>query len=125
MQWTLPQSQNGDEEIKRSTNTMIRFFTVARTFSDEPKKNCYGTWNQCNPSTSKDFGAVAYYFGKVLSDALHVPVGLINSSWGGTPAEAWTRNEVLQANPELEVYIKRCRENAERTKPGDLPFNQN
>ena len=53
-----------------------------------------------------DFSAVAYFFGRELQKARKVPIGLIHTSYGGTPAQAWTPRQVLQANPELKRYVE-------------------
>jgi sialate O-acetylesterase len=58
-----------------------------------------GAWVFCDPTTVSNFSAVAYYFGRDLQEELHVPVGLIHTSWGGSPAEVWVREEILADNP--------------------------
>ncbi|MCX7798090.1 MAG: sialate O-acetylesterase [Melioribacter sp.] len=78
------------EEIKNSTNSNIRFFTVTRSISSKPEFNCEGKWVESNPESASRFSATAYFFGKKLYNELKVPIGLIHSSWGGTPVEAWT-----------------------------------
>src|SRR5262249_32609901 len=59
----------------------------------------------CGPDTAGGFSAVAYYFGRDLQKALNMPVGLVHTSWGGTPAEAWTSRGALEANPALKHYL--------------------
>lgn len=90
----------GDEQnlkaVAESTNPQIRLFSVEDKFSVKPEDDCAGTWQLCNPDTVKDFSAIGYYYGKKLNDELGVPVGLISSNWGGTVAEAWTRDEALE-----------------------------
>jgi sialate O-acetylesterase len=61
----------------------------------------------CSPETVGKFSAVAYFFGREIHQKLGVPVGLIHSSWGGTPAESWTRKEVLESNPMLRPILTR------------------
>jgi sialate O-acetylesterase len=124
MWWPLSQTMNADKEIAAANYPEIRLFYVAREFADEPKKNCYGKWTDCNPQTAANFSAVAYFFGRELHQQLGVPIGLIHTSWGGTPAEAWTRKEVLQSDPELAVYLKRFEEKIAASEPGVLPINQ-
>ena len=77
-------------ELPASTNPSIRLFNIPKTTSDNLQDNCEGNWSECGPESLKAFSAVGYYFGKKLSEQLKVPIGLINSSWGGTPAEVWT-----------------------------------
>jgi sialate O-acetylesterase len=62
-------------------------------------------WVECGPETTATFSAVAYYFGRDIQKARQVPVGLINTSWGGTPAEAWTSQPTLQAEPSLKGLL--------------------
>jgi len=77
------------QEILKATNPNIRFFTVTHAFSIEPEFNCHGSWTKSDPKTAAKFSATAYFFGKKLYEELKVPIGLIHSSWGGTPIEAW------------------------------------
>lgn len=83
------------KEIPNSTNPNIRLFTVTRALSDKPEFNCNGTWVESNPETAARFSATAYFFGKKLYEELKVPIGLINSSWGGTPVEAWISGKYI------------------------------
>ncbi len=124
MWWPLSQTMNAQAEIAVANFPNIRLFYAAREFTDEPKKNCYGKWTGCDPQTSAGFSAIAYFFGRELHRELGVPIGLIHTSWGGTPAEAWTRKEVLQSDPELEIYLKRFEEKIAAAEPGNLPLNQ-
>ena len=80
---------NGEEEIKNAGNPNIRFFSVNHSTAIYPQTNFNGKWTECTPETMRNFSAIAYFFGKKLNTDLNVPIGLINSSWGGTPAEAW------------------------------------
>lgn len=89
------------EAIKNSANSNIRFFTVTRSISTKPEFNCEGSWVESNPETASRFSATAYFFGKKLYDELKVPIGLIHSSWGGTPVEAWTSGKFIS---QVELY---------------------
>ena len=88
----------------------IRLYNVQRKVSGEPLEDCTGQWDICSPSTVSQFSATAYFFGKKLHDELNVPIGLILSAWGGTPAEAWMSSEVLENSGEFVSEIKRIRE---------------
>lgn len=77
------------EAIALSSNPEIRLFTVKKATSFEPRDDFSGSWSLCEPSTVADFSATGYYFGLMLYKALHVPIGLINTSWGGTRIEPW------------------------------------
>ncbi|MGD0342106.1 MAG: sialate O-acetylesterase [Bacteroidales bacterium] len=73
----------------------IRLFNVARKVSTDPLDDCTGRWEVCNPETIKSFSATGFFFGKKLYEKLNVPIGLIESAWGGTPSESWTSADVL------------------------------
>ena len=80
----------------------IRMFTTARQSSPSPQADCRGTWAVCSPDTVGGFSATAYFFGRCLYAELDVPVGLVNSSWGGTAVEAWTSRSAQKDLPELQ-----------------------
>lgn len=95
------------KEIQNSENSKIRFFTVTKDISVLKKDNCIGEWVESNPTTASPFSATAYFFGKKLFDELQIPIGLIHSSWGGTPAEAWTSREYLSQFSEFNSILKK------------------
>lgn len=80
---------NSNEVILKSTNKSIRLFTVERNVSLEPLEDFTGKWLECIPKNVAGFSATAYFFGQMVQEILDVPVGLINSSWGGTRIEPW------------------------------------
>jgi sialate O-acetylesterase len=86
-------------EITAADYPMIRIFNVARNIATQPLDTCGGNWSVCSPETAADYSATAYFFGKELYRKLGVPVGLITSSWGGTPAQAWTSKEFVKNFP--------------------------
>ena len=73
----------------------VRLFTVAKKTSTAPLDTLGGHWDACTPLTVNDFSAVAYFFGRKLYMDLNIPIGLIHSSWGGTPAQSWTRRSYI------------------------------
>lgn len=89
---------DGEEEIAKAGNPDIRFFTVNHSTANCPQDHLTGEWVVSTSETMADFSAIAYFFGKRLQEVLDVPVGLINSSWGGTPAEAWMPQEAFEGN---------------------------
>jgi sialate O-acetylesterase len=93
------------QEIKNAMNPNIRFFTVTRTYSESPNFNCIGSWSESNPETAANFSAIAFFFGKKLYNDLKIPIGLINSSWGGTRVEAWASKKYLQSFDEYKEAI--------------------
>ena len=106
-QWGI---NNGDEEIKNANYPEIRFFTVSAATSHYPQDHLAGKWSVCTPDEMKTFSAIGYFFARKLNKELGVPIGVINSSWGGTPAEAWMPEEVIQKDGFL-------REAAAKQKP--------
>jgi len=105
MEWPLKQSFEPETDIANSKNPMIRLFTVPRLKAESPVDNINSQWVECGPDTVPGFSAVGYYFGRELQKRLGVPVGLIHTSWGGTPAEAWTSATALKSNPRFEKEI--------------------
>ncbi|MBN2574304.1 MAG: hypothetical protein JXP73_07045 [Deltaproteobacteria bacterium] len=84
----------------------LRLFSVAHATAITPRAEGEGAWQACDPATAASFSAVAYYFGREIQRALAVPVGLILSSWGGTPAEAWTPRGALLGEPALRPLVE-------------------
>jgi len=78
-----------NEAIATSSNPVIRLFTVKKASSLQPLDDFTGSWSNCEPQTVSEFSATAYFFGLMLNKALNVPIGLINTSWGGTRIEPW------------------------------------
>ncbi len=91
-----------NEEIALSGNyPEIRLFKVPRAIADSPQRQCQGRWEVSSSFVTDDFSAVGWFFGKFLYRALHVPVGLIQVTWGGTPAEVWAGEKVIEKFPEI------------------------
>ncbi len=88
----------------------IRLFIVQRKVAGEPLEDCTGRWEVCTPATVGQFSAAGYFFGKKIHDELNIPVGLIESAWGGTPAEAWMSAEVLENAGEFVSEIRGIKE---------------
>lgn len=103
MEWSF---YNGVKDIKdelpSAFNTNIRFFNVPKTASYTPQDDVKAQWTICDSNTIKSFSAVGYFFGKKLQKDLNVPIGLVNASWGGTPAETWTPMELVQMDIPLK-----------------------
>lgn len=107
MEWSAAAGiEGGQKAISEAKNPNIRFFTVANRVADCPQQDLDGQWTESTPETMKNFSAVAYFFGKKLQEELDVPVGLINSTWGGTPAEVWMPYEAIENNEELAKAAK-------------------
>ena len=95
----------------------IRMMAVARTPAETPQEHCKGTWAVCSPQTVGGFSATAYFFGRKLHKDLGVPVGLINSSWGGTPVQSWACIEDQQAEPKLAELMASWKKQLEAYDP--------
>lgn len=105
---------NFTAEISTANYPNIRMFTVEKNLSYSPLTECKGNWIVCSPETVGDFSATAYYFGKELNKKLDVPIGLINTSWGGTPAESWTSTDYLtkvDGYAEIKNELNKSQEN--------------
>lgn len=105
MQWTLANSTGGAEAIAASADPQLRLFTVPRQATPQPIDDVSSSWKVAGPDTTGEFSGVGYFFGRELRTALKVPVGLINTSYGGTPAEAWTNRAALARVPDLKYLV--------------------
>ena len=92
----------GADEIRKADHPNIRLFSVEHKISSSVEKEFNGTWTVCTPANIASFSAAAFFFGKKLMTELNVPVGLIQSTWSGTPAEAWTGAAALSKLPEYK-----------------------
>ncbi|HYK36010.1 sialate O-acetylesterase [Alloacidobacterium sp.] len=81
--------KNAEQEIANANLPTVRLLRIEHTPSYFPKNDVTATWTECNPQTAAEFSAVAYFFGRDINTREHVPIGLIDSTWGGTPVEAW------------------------------------
>lgn len=106
MEWTVKNSNHAQAEITAANFPQIRQFLVEKFVSvklEEDVKS--GDWKSCSPETVGDFTAVGYFFARDLYNDLKVPIGLINTSWGGTHSETWTSREAFEQNPEFKEMI--------------------
>jgi sialate O-acetylesterase len=117
MEFPLNRAVNGAEAIAAAQDSQLRLFTVPRGASDAPRTELTGDWKECAPGSVSNFSAVAYFFGRDLRQARKVPVGLIHSSVGGTPAEAWTDRATLEADPELKKILERYAQAVQQFDP--------
>ena len=89
-------------DAENATNKSIRFFHIPRLTAECPQEDTKGQWVVCNSEDMKKFSLAGYFFGLKLQEILSVPVGLIEASWGGTPAEAWTPKDSIESNAALK-----------------------
>jgi sialate O-acetylesterase len=105
MEWPLDRAFEPEADIASATNSLLRFFKVPNVKADCPTTQINASWETCSPLSAKGFSAVGYYFGRDLQKARKVPVGLIQSDWGGSPAEVWMSREALEINPRYRTEI--------------------
>ncbi|TDX09218.1 sialate O-acetylesterase [Flavobacterium sp. S87F.05.LMB.W.Kidney.N] len=106
MEFQVYKTMNAEKEIADSNYPMIRHFGVAQDLSGTPKEDLkQGKWEAANKETVGNFTAVGYYFARKLYTELKIPIGIINTSWGGTNVETWTSREAFQNSPEFKAMI--------------------
>jgi len=101
---------NFEDEIANANYPNLRLFIVKKAVAGRPQSDVQGQWVAASPATVGSFSAVGYFFGRDLYRAINSPVGMIHSSWGGTEAEAWTSDPVLEADPEQKVVADSWRQ---------------
>ena len=114
MEWPVSHALNAATELKQSKNfPNIRLFTVEKHATDQPLNEFNKTipWDCCSPDSVKNFSAVAYFFAREISKKLNVPIGLINTSWGGTPCESWISRPAMDGVTELAPLLRHWDEN--------------
>jgi sialate O-acetylesterase len=87
--------KDGDKEIAAANHPRIRLLVQKKATSTVPLTEGSDGWTECTPDTARHFSAVAYFFGREISEKENVPVGLIDSTWGGTPAHSWISTDGL------------------------------
>ncbi len=138
-EWSMTRSYQPFGDILAANNPNLRLFTVPKLKKDEPISDVASSWKLTEPSSVSNFSAVAYYFGLKLQKDLDVPVGMIHTSWGGSPAEVWMRDGVLSENADykrdivdayyaqlknLESAVARWENEQAEAKAADKPFNK-
>jgi sialate O-acetylesterase len=125
MEWKFNGSFEPNVERPKANHPKLRMFTVTRVTSPVPLADAEGSWVTCSPETVGKFSAVAYYFARDLQAKLGVPVGVVSTSWGGTPAQAWTSVEGFEKHPELANYGKQAQGNLTNFKdtPPPMPLS--
>ena len=105
MEFPLRNASDSAPDVAAADNPMIRLLRVPRTRLDQPTNDIHASWQECKPETAAGISAVAYYFARNLQANLGVPIGILESDWGGTPAEAWMGYDFLKAIPRYEIEI--------------------
>ncbi len=92
-------------DLRKNDYSAIRLCQVRKATSEVPVDTCSASWSKAGEQRVADFSATAFFFARTLYNWLHVPIGVISSNWGGTPAEAWTEKTFLEADPNLSYYL--------------------
>lgn len=135
MEMGVANVQNGTQEIANANYPTIRMYEVPRSISATPKAYSEGEWRVCTPEGITHgiwggFSAAGYFFGRELNQRLKVPIGLVQSCWGGTVAEAWTSRDALLklgdfhdavAKPETKSYEQQFEDWIQKNDPGSKP----
>jgi sialate O-acetylesterase len=126
MEWSVNASAEPASVKAGANNANLRLFTVNKRTATQPIRDQndlkhFSKWSSCTPENVGAFSAVAYHFGNHLQRNLagNPPIGLIHTSWGGTPAEAWTSIEALESEASLKYYV----ENAKKAATGKQPVS--
>jgi sialate O-acetylesterase len=105
MVMSVERSNNAQQEIAAAKFPQIRLFKVTLKVADQPLDDVEGEWTVCSPETVPSFSAAGYFFARDLYQKLRVPMGVIQSAWGGTPAESWTSRGAMEADPALQYVL--------------------
>lgn len=106
MEWSVGQSSNADKELPLTENPNIRQIKISKTISGLPQADFKeGNWELSNPTNTKTFTGVGYFFAREIYKELKVPIGLINASWGGTNIETWISREGFESSSEFKDMI--------------------
>jgi sialate O-acetylesterase len=116
---------NADEEVAQASHPDIRLMQIHKVSALQPTGKVVAnsaTWQVCSPSTISEFSAVAYFFARQLTQKLHVPVGVIDATWGGSNIESWISKETLSQLPYMKNVLEHLSEPTDRNTPTSL-FN--
>lgn len=111
MEWPLYKSDSSEKEIAEANFPLIRLYQSTKRTAIGPQIDLEGEWQECSPASSRDFSAVAYFFARELHQKLKIPIGIINSSWGGTGAEVWVKPSLILEDREFVQAAKLIPEN--------------
>ncbi len=115
MELPMARTDNSEQEIAAANYPNLRFFLVRKAVADQPAEDVQGAWVACSPATMKSQSAVAYFFAREIAEKENVPVAVINSYWGGTPAQSWTTLPTLQGDAALKFILDDWRATLDRS----------
>ena len=124
MEFAVKQANRAREEIRTADHPQIRLFTVPKKTSTTPVATVDSSWEVCSPETVGEFSAVGYFFGRDVQREVNVPVGLIDSSWGGTIAEAWMAGESVAKLGDFDKALEVVQATIDKPTRQVLPYNQ-
>ncbi|HEY8188658.1 MAG TPA: sialate O-acetylesterase [Pyrinomonadaceae bacterium] len=113
MEFPLVNATGGADAVAQANYPEIHLFTVRKATAANPLDNVEGHWVVTTPEEVGQFSAVGYFFGRELYQRLKIPIGLIHTSWGGTPAEAWTSHAALSSVAELKPILDKYKKSLE------------
>ncbi len=116
MTFPLERASNANTAIASADHPDIRLFTVSKASALQPQTQLNGNWQECTPDSAKDFSAIAYFFGIELAKRLHVPIGLIHSSWPGSTGERWVDASSLQHDSVFAPILQHWQDAPESAK---------
>ncbi len=117
MEWPLERANDAERETAAAQYPGIRYFRVVRKAADTRQDDVEGEWRVVTPATAGEFSGLAYFFARHLHTELGVPFGIIQSAWGGTPAQSWTSTRAFAADPALAKFAAEFKAEGERLKP--------
>ena len=128
MEWIVFNTAQSEKEIAEADYPQIRLLNVTKGMASTPQSDIETTkgWQECNPQTVGNFSAVGYFFGRTLHRELNIPIGLINSSWGGTKIEPWTSTSAMEEFPAYKQTLDEIKKPDfdERLKPRSETYIQ-
>ena len=104
MEWEMQMKPDSKADIPNATHPNLRIIEIPKTVALSPQDNVPAFWSPCTPESVASFSAVGYYFGLKLHSEFNVPVGIIQSAWGGTRIEPWTSEAGFDEVPELKEF---------------------
>jgi sialate O-acetylesterase len=123
MEWGMWGTNDSKAEIAAANFPSIRLFQVPKRIAHEPQNTCDASWRVCSPETVAGFSAVGFFFGRHLTRELDVPIGLIQSAWGGTIAEAWTSAEALKTMSDFRGPVEEFQRSVDEMKRKSYDFD--
>jgi sialate O-acetylesterase len=125
MEYQLRRCTGSEEEIGKASYPLIRIFIVKHNVAESPLNDVEGEWLLCDPKNIGEFSGVGFFFGKKLFEELNVPIGLIQATWGGTPAEAWTAKNILEPDEDFKPILARWNKQVEEYPTELEEWNRN